>query len=335
VQTSAPAPCRHLGPALEGVTGQCKVCAGVLEVPVHRCRARKLCTVERPATLQSRALPWCERCREKGEGYEPVGSQQEQSAAAVPVPTAPANGRWRRHLLFHLYPRRGPDWRWHALWLRERMALFNGRRVVAVVTDRTTDPPGQVRDALAGLGIEWVELPNDPGLREVATHAPLFGRLAAETGPGDVTLYAHSKGVANKSWPDGGATIRRWTEALYETLVDYWPAVQRLLETHPLAGSFKRRGRYWQESVATWHYSGSWFWFRNRDLYARDWRRIDRFWSGIESYPGLHFGVEEAGVVFGHGFPGESSWPYRAEVWRDHFGPELERWRQEQQGRDS
>jgi hypothetical protein len=86
---------------------------------------------------------------------------------------------------------------------------------------------------------------------------------------------------------------------LYETLLDHWPVVEDGLARHPVTGSFQKCGETWptQYTGSQWHYSGSWFWVRNRELFAKDWRRIDRFWSGIEPYPSVHFG-DEAGCVF-------------------------------------
>lgn len=201
----------------------------------------------------------------------------------------------RRNLLFHLYPIRG-KWHWHADRLRKVAPLFNGRKLVAVATSDHCDPWEAVADALPGF--EVLAVRNDPSLREVATFEPLFGSMTPA--PDEVTLYAQGKGVTH----DFDPVFMRWTEILYETLCDHWPAVEDVLRRYPLAGSFLKVGRGWAdfESLSEWHYSGSWFWFRNRELLSKpDWRRIDRFWSGIEPYPSLHFGAEEAGVVFFRG----------------------------------
>lgn len=204
-----------------------------------------------------------------------------------------------RHLLYHVYPRHNSTWRERVLRLRERIDLFNGRKVIAVATDLTTDGADHVEDALAGTGCEFVTVKNDPTRREVATFLPLFEPLSSLTEPGHATLYGHAKGVCRPR----AATCHRWAEVLEETMFD-WGAVAPVLDAFPLAGSFRKRGRGWpvHQSASEWHYSGSWHWFRNAELFTKsDWRRIDDFWSGIEPFPSLHFPFERAGCVFHEG----------------------------------
>jgi hypothetical protein len=200
----------------------------------------------------------------------------------------------RLHLLYHVYPRRGSRWRERVTRLRDRLGLFNGRKLVAVAEDVTTDSVKEVRDLLPGCDV--FSFPNEPSLREVASFVPLFDRVSDLTGPQDATLYAHAKGVTRPP----GATCHRWAEVLEDVMMGHWPAVEKVLASHPVAGCFKKVGRGWAESESRseWHYSGSFCWYRNAELFARDWKRIDRFWAGIEPYPSLHFTTDEAGCIF-------------------------------------
>ncbi|HYH65878.1 MAG TPA: methyltransferase domain-containing protein [Urbifossiella sp.] len=235
---------------------------------VRACRVHSRCT----RSLTTGAARACEDCAE----YTP---------ALAPEPAV-------RHLLYHVYPRREGDWRTRVLRLRERIKMFNGRRVVAVAHDGTTEHPNLVEDALKGTGCEVIAVPNDPNRREVATFLPLFARVAADAAPGHATLYGHAKGVTRPET----STAARWAAALEEVHLDHWPAVADRLRRFPIVGAFQKRGAGWmpEESLSDWHFSGSWFWVRNADLFARDWTRIDRFWGGIESYPSLHFAPHEA-----------------------------------------
>jgi SAM-dependent methyltransferase len=159
-----------------------------------------------------------------------------------------------------------------------------------------------VEDALAGAGCEVIRVANDPNRREVASFLPLFSRLAAHSAPGHVTLFGHAKGVTRPL----SSTARRWVEAFEELYLDYWPVVAELLRRFPVVGAFKKNGAGWpsEESLSDWHFSGSWFWVRNAELFARDWTRIDHFWGGIESYPSLHFtSGEAANLVCGGAVP--------------------------------
>jgi hypothetical protein len=204
-----------------------------------------------------------------------------------------------RNLLWHIYPVRGSSWRWNADMVQRRLALFNGRRIVAVVTDDRTDPPAEVERALGGEIDELIQFQNQPELREVVTFEPLFRRVQSRH-PAHATLYAHGKSVVRTGHP----TCQRWAGILYEAHLDYWPVVESVLMKHALAGCFKKVGRGWpdHESRSTHHYSGSFAWFRNRDLFTKpDWTRIERFWSGVEPYWSLHFPVEQFGTIFFEG----------------------------------
>jgi hypothetical protein len=237
-----------------------------------------------------------------------------------------------RHLLYHLLPARGNGrWQQNLKQLRKYIHLFDGVKVVAIMCETDTrynlhcdgvnpghpripltfDPPEAVERELEGLGCEFIRLPNDPNLREVLSHEALFSRLAEVYKPGDVALWAHCKGVTYSP----GHMAGLWAQTMAEAMLGYWPVVSEVLETYPVAGCFKKYGHFWKKRTSSrWMYSGSWFWFRCEDLFTRDWKHVDRFWSGIEAYPAQHFESHEGGVVFFDGkdyiFEGTGKDPY-------------------------
>lgn len=231
--------------------------------------------------------------------------------------TEPAPPPHTRHLLYHVYPRKGSAWRSAVRKVMGAAGLFNGRRVVAAAFDDTTEHPDVVA-AEFGVGYEVVSVPNNPERREVETFPHLFGRVCDLAGPGHATLWAHAKGVTRP-----GGFPHRAAAVMADAALDYWPLVSDLLGKYPVAGSFLKVGNGWAGTASDWHYSGSWFWFRNDALFTRDWRRIDPFWSGIESYPSLHFRREEAGVIFYRGtvpeldLYGPESWEKVEPAWTD------------------
>jgi hypothetical protein len=205
-----------------------------------------------------------------------------------------------RNLIYHIYPIKGDMWRWNVDELLSRIEVFNGRRIIAVVTDSYTDSPDVVRSALGNNVDEVVVLGNVPELREVNTFELLFSRIKS-LHPSHVTFYGHAKGVTRTDMPH----IKTWTEILLSAHLDYWPVVEEILQDYPLAGCFKLLGKIWpdyESKKSLWHYSGSFMWFRNYALFSKpDWGVIDRKWMGIESYPSLHFTKESAGVIFCEG----------------------------------
>lgn len=231
-----------------------------------------------------------------------------------------------RHLLYHVYPVAGNGmWQANVSQLLRRIDLFNGRRIVAVVTDARTDSADSVRAMLADQVDEVIVLSNDPGLREVQTFLPLWERVAT-TEPGHATFYGHAKAVTQ-----GIGVPWRWTLALYELCLDYWPVVEHALQEKPLAGPFLRDGHNFDpaHTAGRWMYFGSFWWFRNAPLFGQaDWRHIDRVWFGIEPYNALHFAWEQAACIFHQGTaPGMD--PYEARYFQQRIVPDLKRFRRE------
>lgn len=214
-----------------------------------------------------------------------------------------------RHLCFICLPVAfNGVWQRNLDQLIARMALFNGRRRVAIFTGtakgKPLDAPGAVREYLRGHDCEFVELPNDPGLREVAAFLPLFEPLANGPHDGHAIFFAHAKGVTHPT--DPGVSVHRWTALMYEINLDYWPLVEQQLQAHPIIGAFKKRAKVtprgtncgFSGSRSRFHYSGTFYWMRAADLFGRDWRAIERTWYGTESYPGCVFQMHEAGCLF-------------------------------------
>ncbi len=308
-------PCFWLG-AKTGETVTCGTCAGRTELDVLACGLGGECL---PTQLTD-GRRCCATCDE----YRPQKSRPSAIAAGPVAPLAPAPGAkfppvTTRHLLYHVYPVAGNGaWQRNVASLVSRLRLFNGKKVVAVVTDPPTgrvpesrvpgapdgyrhfgacDSPDAVRAAFGryAADIEFVILPNDPDRRETATFHPLFSRVE-ETDPTHATFYGQAKGVTRPL----NHTAHEWADALHAVYLDYFPLVQAALATHPVAGAFRKLGAGWQpyQSRSQWHYSGAFLWFRNAELFARNWQKIDPFWGGMESYPAVHFDAHEAGVLF-------------------------------------
>lgn len=276
-------------------------------------------------------------------GADDLTVPEAAPAAATPVVHT---GPFTRHLCYHIYPVSGNGaWQRNVGRLVERLRVFDGKIVVAIVTDpasgRKPDPTGphppdrgreipgcdSPEAVMQAFGewrdrIDWIVAENDPHLREVLTLVPMLERLPQ--GPGHITLYAQAKGTTRNH----RHIANHWSDVQYIAYLDYVRLVEEQLRTHPVTGCFQKRGRGWslEQSNSDWHYSGSWFWFRNADLFARDWRRIDQFWSGIEPYTSQHFPFSQCACLF-HGASVLEMNLYRPQYWRRVVDPDFRRWR--------
>lgn len=238
-----------------------------------------------------------------------------------------------RHLLYHICPfNHNNVWKENVAALRQRLSLFNGGLHVAICTGDGLSPPEEVKDAFADARIEYMEVKNDPKLREVVSFLPLFERVS-DLGEGHAFLWAHGKGVQTVF----REPVRLWRDAQHVLYLDHWLEVADLLRDFPVAGAFKKVGRGWraQQSLSNWHYSGSWCWYRAKDLFEqKDWRRIDSFEHGIEPYPSLHFDATQAGCLFLEDLVPRVNL-YNLHYWHTIVSPLLARWKQEHPLRDS
>lgn len=230
-----------------------------------------------------------------------------------------------RHLMFHIWPVKGyGGWQWNCDRLLANAALFNGRRIVSIVLSRETDRAEAVQEYLRGFTDEYIVMPNNPKLREVQTFIPMLERLEGNQGPQEVTFTAHSKCVRHRIDPDqAGSTIFRWAEAMWETVL-HWPAARPLLEHFGTVGSFRRFGKPQSGAFGPWHYSGTFYWFRNRDAFARNWRYVPKRFFGTEAWPGWMFRPEESGCIVCD----RVNDLYNLEYWEREIEPQLAAWRE-------
>ena len=230
----------------------------------------------------------------------------------------------KRHLLYHLWPVRGSTWRWNVEQLLQRIDLFNGRRIVAIVSDERTEDIAVVRAAFDGHGVSFIERPNSAH-GESDTFPLMLAEVAREH-PDDLSFYAHAKGVKYEpQWPPA---VRRWAEVQYAVALDRWPEVRAHLERHAMTGLLRRTGRYANHGhVGDWHYSGTFFWFRHDAVFRRAWQDVPRFYGGVEAWPGMLFAPEETSCLLLDGLSERlRDLPYHERFWQQRGNPAFAQW---------
>ena len=236
----------------------------------------------------------------------------------------------KRHLLFHIMPDARNRWVWQRCidQLRARRHLFDGgRRIAAIATGGPElDPPDAVRRYAGDLFTDYVEVPNDPSLREVATWCPLWESLFPHLGCTDHVLYAHAKGVTRP--PDSAA--HTWADMLFRTALDHPTPTAELLTRYPIVGSYLLTGDGYGPTLnpaqpGVPHYTGTFFWLRADDIEDHLAVPPPRLWFGVESWPRAAFAANEMGVLF-HESPARTAGGYDPRWWRDKIIPEYREW---------
>lgn len=218
----------------------------------------------------------------------------------------PASTITRRNLLYHITPFASNDiWQRNVQQLVKRIDLFNGKRVIAVATGEGLASPEDVRAAFGHGDVEIIPHPNSRELRENATFLKLLEQVVS-TDPAEATFYAHAKGVAKDVLCSGDPLgSRYWRNAMYHELLDDWDRIAELLEDYPVVGTHRRHHPDQPtiypdgQSASDWHFAGTFFWFRNQDVFRSDrWREV---WQptgwGAEAWVGRMFPFERSACV--------------------------------------
>jgi hypothetical protein len=239
---------------------------------------------------------------------------------AEPIRETPWPASIVRHCLYFVMPRTGNGvWQANIEQLRRRLDLFNGRRILSVVTGSNLDDPHEVAAALGG-GFELLTFRNDKTRRECVAWLPMLERIAS-TDPSECFWFGHAKGVTKAPVDAHGTTVHEWARAMYAATLDDWPTIERLLTERLFAGAFRREGNFRVRGNHAWHYSGTFYWGRSARVFAREWRGIDPHWWGVESWPGRMCSLDESACIVGD----NAGDLYQMKVWQESR-KEFEAW---------
>jgi hypothetical protein len=193
------------------------------------------------------------------------------------------------HFVAHLWPK--PDrWQWHVEHWNRVAESINGRAIVYVATDPSTDEFETVT-AMLSPKFEAVHVRNtaageSPSFRDALKRIP--------SGPDDVLLYAHGKGMQDHTFTS--PAVRLWTELMYETVIHNRGRIeQKLCEGYRSFGSFRAFGRAPLSPKHRWHYAGTFFAIRMKHVTSF---HVKQQYGGVEAWPGDQFPPEFAWVEF-------------------------------------
>lgn len=224
---------------------------------------------------------------------------------ALPPAVLPYTEPSVRNLMMYIYPIAQHEvWRWNIEQIRKRINVFNGKRVISVMTDHATHTVEEVQAAFCGERIDaWVVGQNDPTRWEMQG-LPRMMDYVHSCDQNEITFYCHAKGVQGPEHISGPTFHEqprvKWATAMYGACLDDMPFVEKQLETHTFAGAFKRRMIHGNPPYrSSWHFAGTFYWFRNARLFSQPhWYHFDHQWYGAETYPGQIVGWGQAAGLF-------------------------------------
>ena len=224
-----------------------------------------------------------------------------------------------KNLVMHVYPRRDPGhWRRAVRHVRARLSQFDGRRLVSVAVDTSTERAADVCREFGGE-VEIRDVFND-GTQEMVSFPWLLDQVIDDSD--DLTFYCHAKGCTHTTNPSS----HLWCDAMVSACLDYPALVDHVMAKKSICGAFRSRQQV-GTSLASFHFAGTFWRVRNRELWARDWNRMDPEFWGAESYPGIHFQPHESACLFFD--RAETAHLYHIDWWRASVCPAYRSWRAE------
>ena len=241
-------------------------------------------------------------------------------ATLVPwISERPINDETPRNLMMHIWPTRNDAWKWNLDQILHRKEIFTGRRILGVATGSNTYTVEEVAEYAKDLDARVFGVKNNVKIREGATFLQMLEFVEGDHQ--SVTFFCHSKGARhNESFGADGSTLKPWTESMYRLCLDDMPAILGQLKQFTMTGPYRRFGNFRTPGNHRWHYSGAFYWFRNADVYTKNWKRMDRAFFAVESWPGLMFRPNEVACCF-HDNCGDL---YQMDYWNSAVLPGLQ-----------
>ena len=205
----------------------------------------------------------------------------------------------KTNLIYHIAPFRGNEvWIKNIQCLLKYIRIFNNKKIVNVATGENCHNLEEVKKYFAGYDAEFITTPNNPELRETASFIKLLEKVYS-LDSGEITFYAHTKGVSRASGGSCGEAVRLWYEYMYRYNLSNIEKVREILKKYPCCGYFKIAKQIpWFPEFSRWHYSGTFFWFNNYALFSKNWQDIALERFGTEAYLSRFFSSKEAYALF-------------------------------------
>lgn len=199
-----------------------------------------------------------------------------------------------RNLLFHIYPKLGAEWNWHRHIerIRNHQHLFNGKIAIAVVTGKGLAAHEEVVRLMEGIRVtDWVIAANT-NRAETETMAELL-RIVKTDDPNTITFRGHCKGVTHRR----DAIEQPWAEMMWQACMDI-RSVEDALASHTMAGALKCHRPLVANRRSEWFYAGTFYWFRNREIFQQEWEKTEPTRWYIEAWPEVVCKKEDAACLF-------------------------------------
>lgn len=179
-----------------------------------------------------------------------------------------------KHIMYYMWNNNSDIIGYHLDKLLRTIDIFNGERIATVV-----DGDANLLHKLDSMGFKTIiRGTNQSG--EYPAESYYFHQMLSKLPKDGLTFYGHAKGVsyATKEFNEG--PVKLWCENLYNSCLFGYNDHLSILEQNIFSGSMLRTNR------KTLVYPGTFFWFKNKDVFDLNWQLLDNSYGGVEYWPG-------------------------------------------------
>lgn len=130
----------------------------------------------------------------------------------------------------------------------------------------------------------------------------------------EYTFYGHTKGVSKYNNDTANFSKLLWAYTMYNRNLENFDLIDSLLQTYSCCGTLKVDRVVPEFPYSQWHYSGTFFWFKNSSLYSGRWTYCSQSLFGVEAYLGMHIDTTNAYCI-GLELQRGADNPYLKETW--------------------
>lgn len=188
-----------------------------------------------------------------------------------------------RNILYYVWCIDDKILSYHVDKLSRNMSLFNGQKIVTLI-----DPKKEHIDLFSRLGFSVFTGKNNNGEYpgESTYFTAMLGKLNKEEG---ITFYGHAKGMTYGFEEFNKGPVKKWVDFMYNECLFGYTKMEELLKTNVFAGANLRKVRrknFKGVTKDTLVYPGTFFWFKNNDIFNLNWQYLGEYYGGVEDWPG-------------------------------------------------
>jgi len=190
------------------------------------------------------------------------------------------------NFIYHFAPYKNDIFEYHIDKLRQHLPKFNNKKVINIVEGNEFHSKEYVMEKLSGFDIEFTSTINNPAHREAYSFFTKLLPKVESLNENEFTFFGHSKSCTNRRQQDRFISQHRlWTDYCYKYTLDDIDDVIEKMDSYDAYGPFVRTtGLSKAVADTTWHYSGTFFWFKNSAIFSKDWsERKFNYHNGYEA----------------------------------------------------